>query len=128
MVSTAVTSPSNPPTSSSVMASMSLVSRDVTRPEVKRSWKATSSRWKWVKTRRRSSSSTSWPMRPDTRRNAIRPSDCSTTATSIAATIIEQRAGAPAGHDRRQAAVDAAGHEQRDGQPGGVLDEDDQRP
>jgi hypothetical protein len=34
MVSTAVTNPSKPPDSSSVMASTSLVSRDVTRPEV----------------------------------------------------------------------------------------------
>jgi hypothetical protein len=54
-----------PPSSSSEMESMSLVSREITRPEVYRSWKPTDSRWKWWYTRPRRSNRTAWPIRPD---------------------------------------------------------------
>ena len=58
-VSAAVTSPSNPVSSISSIASMSEVWREMTRPEVYSSWKAGLSRWKCAKTRRRTSNSTS---------------------------------------------------------------------
>ena len=45
---------------------------DTTRPDVYRSWNATSSRWKCRNTRRRSSSSTFWPIRPERCRKNIR--------------------------------------------------------
>ena len=47
MLSTAVISPSRPESSSSVSVSTSEVSREITRPEVNRSWKDTDSAWTW---------------------------------------------------------------------------------
>src|SRR5215475_4896071 len=49
---------SMPPSMSSEIESRSDVSRETTRPDVYRSWKLTDSRWKWLNTRLRSSSST----------------------------------------------------------------------
>jgi hypothetical protein len=53
--SRASTRSSRPPSVSSAIVSMSLVSRATTRPEVNRSWKLIDSRWKWSYTRRRRS-------------------------------------------------------------------------
>ncbi len=70
--STAVSSPSSPSSSRSCSESTSLVSREITLPEVYFSWKDSDSRCAWAKIRCRRSSSTSWPNRPDTFRNAKR--------------------------------------------------------
>ena len=45
MLSTAVISPSKPESSSSVRVSTSDVSREITRPDVNRSWKETDNAW-----------------------------------------------------------------------------------
>ena len=64
---------------------MSEVCREMTRPEVYRSWKATGSRWKCANSRRRSSATTPSPNRPISRTNARVVMACTPTATKNAA-------------------------------------------
>ena len=59
-----------PPSTSSPIESMSLVSREITRPDVYRSWKPTDSRWKCRYTRLRRSNRIAWPTFPD---NVMKP-------------------------------------------------------
>ena len=108
-----------------MIASMSLVSRDTTRPVVYRSWKLTSSFWKWMNSRRRSSSSTFWPTRPDSRRKSTRLTVCTTRAPSISPIVSYSAVAAAARQQRRDAEVDAALDQPRDRQPGRVLDHHD---
>ena len=61
---TADTSESRPSSNRSAIESTSDTCREITRPEVYRSWKATGSRWKWANIRVRSSSTTVPPSRP----------------------------------------------------------------
>ena len=75
------------------MASMSEVSREMTRPEVYFSWKLSDSRWKWSNTRRRSSSRMSWPIRPDMVRNACRVSAWVTAAARMTPTTVSRVPG-----------------------------------
>ena len=64
MVNSAETRLSRPSANRSAMESMSETWREMTRPEVYFSWKATGSRWKCANRRQRSSSTTLPPSRP----------------------------------------------------------------
>ena len=90
-----------------------------------------SSRWKWRNTRRRNSSSTFWPIRPERRRKNIRLMACTSTTPHSAPTITISSCAGAAVDDRRDAVVDAALHQQRNRQPRNVFHHDDdgqQRP
>ena len=65
IVSSAVSSPSRPASSSSFRVSTSDVRREMTRPDVNRSWNDTDRACMWSKVRRRTSKRMAWPMRPD---------------------------------------------------------------
>ena len=86
-VSAAVIRLSKPVSSMSWMASTSLVDRLTTRPDVYRSWNAMSNRWKCRNTRRRSSSSTFWPIRPERCRKNIRLTAWTSTTTHSTPTM-----------------------------------------
>ncbi len=70
------------------MASTSEVWREITRPDVYRSWNERLSPWKWVNTRRRMSSSTSWPTRPESSRKPLNDSAPIVATTKKMATMI----------------------------------------
>ena len=74
----------------SAMASMSEVWREITRPDVYRSWNAMERRWKWRNRRRRVSSTTSWPTRPSRSRNALNDMAATTVIASTATTTVNR--------------------------------------
>ena len=65
----AFSSESSPSSKSSDSESMSETWREITWPEVYRSWNATDSHWKWLKTLARSSRTTALPILPRTETN-----------------------------------------------------------
>ena len=62
--------------------STSEVSREITRPDVKRSWKDTDSAWTWSNARRRRSNRIAWPIRPLRSTNTARSQPDSTAHTT----------------------------------------------
>ena len=88
IVSTDVTSVTMPNFNMSESASMSEVWREITRPDVYRSWNERLSSWKCTNTRRRRSRITSWPTRPTIMRNALNVAAPSSVITTIATTTV----------------------------------------
>ncbi len=127
---TDVTRVTTPPVNICSIASMSEVCREITRPDVYRSWNDMLSRWKCMKTRRRRSSSTSCPTRPVRSRNplnVVAPTRVTTTNPTI-----DRRerlhVAAPSVEQRRDALVDGFLHEPRAQQlADGVDDDQDER-
>ena len=82
MFKNATSRPSRPASSSSLSVSTSEVSREITRPEVNRSWKDTDSACAWSNPRRRRSNRMAWPMTPLRITNTERSQPDSSAATA----------------------------------------------